>query len=49
MRALSYYFADGLLPFVVVICNTGPLPITGIYIRYTVTTSTGDEVVNNFF
>ena len=40
--------ADGLLPFVVVIRNTGQLPITGIEIRYTVT-SQGEEVVNDFF
>ena len=49
VRALREHSADGLLPYVVVICNNGPLPITGIDIRYTVTTSTGDEVVNNFF
>jgi hypothetical protein len=40
--------ADGLLPYVVLIRNTGQLPITGIDVRYTVD-SKDDEVVHNFF
>ncbi len=40
--------AATLLPYIVVVSNTGSLPITGLDVRYEIITS-GDEVVNNFF
>jgi hypothetical protein len=40
--------ADGVLPYVVVVHNTGSLPVTGLDIRYEIVTK-NDIVVNNFF
>jgi len=40
--------ADGILPYIVIVRNTGSLPITGLDIRYEIITN-NDTVVNNFF
>ncbi len=39
---------SAMLPYVVVIRNTGSLPITGLDVRYEIVTN-GDKVVNNLF
>src|SRR5215831_9613325 len=38
--------ADGILPYIVIVRNTGSLPITGLDIRYEIITN-NDTVVNN--
>jgi len=47
-RNLRQRAADGVLPYIVIVRNTGPLPVTGLDIRYEITTK-GDTVVHDFF
>jgi hypothetical protein len=45
---LRHRAADGILPYVIVVRNTGSLPVTGLDIRYEITTN-GTMVVHDFF
>jgi hypothetical protein len=48
VTTLRSTLGGGLLPYTIVVRNTGSLPITGLDVRYEIVTK-GDEVVNNFF
>jgi hypothetical protein len=48
VAALTKEGADGILPYTVVVNNTGTLPVTGLDVRYEIVTQ-GNVIVNNVF